>query len=82
MTDSVSPLTTTNHDDKFAHYFDVCISKRIESDIEDFDDALNTWINSYESIDTLRNALLTTDQSTKDLLKGILHSDTWLIKHD
>jgi hypothetical protein len=62
---------------QFTHCFDVRISRQIESDIEDFDDALNAWINSFPSITALRNALLSTTEDTHSLAKGILHSDTW-----
>jgi hypothetical protein len=63
---------------KYTHYFDVRLSQRIESDIEDFDDALKNWISSFASTQELRTALLTTHQDTASLMQGILHSDSWI----
>lgn len=62
---------------RFTHCFDVRLSRQIESDIEDFDDALDAWINSFPSITALRNALLSAPEDTLSLTQGILHSDTW-----
>lgn len=61
---------------RYTHYFDVRVAQRFESDIEDFDEALDQWLCSFDTTTKLRNALLTSDESTKSLTEGVIHSDT------
>lgn len=61
---------------RYTHYFDVRVAQRFESDIEDFDEALDQWLRSFDTTTKLRNALLTSDEDTKSLTQGIIHSDT------
>jgi len=61
---------------RYTHYFNVCISNSFESDIEDFDDAFDEFIDGFEDIDAKRRELLHTDESTTSLMKGIIYSQT------
>jgi len=61
---------------KYTHYFDVRVAQSFESDIEDFDAALSKWISSFQTSIALRKAMLTSDEGTKSMLQGIIHSDT------
>jgi len=61
---------------RYTHYFNVCISNSFESDIEDFDDAFDEFIDGFEDIDAKRRELLHTDESTTSLMKGIIYNQT------
>lgn len=61
----------------FHHSFELCISNvGFESEIEDFDEAFDAWVYSFPTLDSLRKALLTTNESTKSLLDATIHSGT------
>lgn len=61
---------------RYTHYFDVRIAQSIESDIEDFEEAFDEWCKQFATTSELRQALLTSDESTKSLIQGLDHSDT------
>jgi len=61
---------------RYTHYFDVCISNSFDSDIEDFDKALEKWLDDLGTIENKRREILFTDDSTSSLIKGIVYSDT------
>jgi hypothetical protein len=60
---------------KYKHYFDLTVANHFESDIEDFDDALNAWAAQITR-GKLRGALLDTDEGVQSIWEGIVHSDT------
>jgi LPS O-antigen subunit length determinant protein (WzzB/FepE family) len=62
---------------KFTHAFDVSIANAFESDKEDFGEAFNEWIKSFDSTHSLRKALLNSDESTKSIIQGVQHSETY-----
>ena len=61
---------------RYTHYFDVCISNSFNSDIEDFDEALERWLDGLGTIENKRKEVLYTDEPTSSLIKGIIYSDT------
>ena len=61
---------------RYTHYFDVCISNSFDSDIEDFDKALEMWLHGLGTIENKRKEILSTDESTSSLIRGIIYSDT------
>jgi len=61
---------------RYTHYFDVCISNSFDSDIEDFDEALEMWLHGLGTIENKRKEILSTDESTSSLIKGIIYNDT------
>lgn len=61
---------------RYTHYFDIRLANSFESDIEDFDEAFDAWCNSFPDRPSLRKRLLSSDEETKSILKGLLHSDT------
>jgi hypothetical protein len=61
---------------RYTHFFDVRLAVSFGSDIEDFDAAFDAWAESFTSRESLRKALLNSDESTKTLLQGIAYSDT------
>ena len=62
---------------KYTHCFDFSVSQSFDSDVEDFDEALTQWIYSFGSVSELRKALMSSDESTKSILSGIVLSDTY-----
>lgn len=62
---------------KFTHAFDVRIANSFESDCEDFEEAFNKWAESFDNAVSLRRALLASDESTKSILQGVQHSETY-----
>ena len=60
---------------KYTHYFDLTVANHFESDIEDFDKALNAWAAQITR-GKLRDALLDTDEGVKSIWEGIVYSDT------
>jgi hypothetical protein len=61
---------------RYTHYFDVRLAISFSSDTLDFDDAFNKWSESFPNSESLRKALLSSDESTKSLIQGIVYSDT------
>lgn len=61
---------------RYTHYFDMRLANSFESDVEDFDEAFDAWCNSFPDRPSLRIALLTSDEGTKSILQGVLHSET------
>ncbi len=61
---------------RYTHYFDVRLAISFSSDTEDFDDAFDRWSESFPNSESLRKALLSSDESTKSLMQGIVYSDT------
>ena len=61
---------------RYTHYFDVCVSNSFDSDIEDFEEALNKWLGDLGTIENKRREILSTDESTSSLMRGIVHTDT------
>jgi hypothetical protein len=61
---------------RYTHSFDTRIAVSFESDIEDFDAAFDTWIDSFSDAAAKRAALLNGDESTWDLMKGVIHNWT------
>jgi hypothetical protein len=61
---------------RYTHSFDTRIAINFESDIEDFDEAFDEWISQFPDAAARRKALLNGDESTKDLMKGIVHNQT------
>jgi hypothetical protein len=61
---------------RYTHYFDTRIEIQFDSDIEDFDEAFDEWMAQFFDSAARRKALLDGGESTKDLMRGIIHSDT------
>jgi hypothetical protein len=61
---------------RYTHYFDVRLAISFDSDIEDFDDAFDAWLESFPTTESRRKALLSSDESTESLIQGIVYSDT------
>lgn len=61
---------------RYTHYFDVCVSNSFDSDIEDFEEALNKWLGDLGTIENKRREILSTDESTSSLMRGIVYTDT------
>jgi hypothetical protein len=61
---------------RYTHSFDTRVAINFESDIEDFDEAFDEWITQFPDSAAKRAALLNGDESTKNLLKGIIHNQT------
>lgn len=61
---------------KYTHYFDFSVSQSFDSDVEDFDAALTKWIDSFGSASEFRKALMSSDESIKSIVSGIVLSDT------
>ena len=61
---------------RYTHYFDVRLAISFSSDTLDFDDAFNKWSESFPNSESLRKALLSSDESTKSLMQGIAYSET------
>ena len=73
--DAGTILSTTNMA-RYTHCFYVCISNSFDSDTEDFDEALERWLDGLGTIENKRKEVLSTDESTSSLIKGIIYSDT------
>jgi hypothetical protein len=61
---------------RYTHSFDTCIAVSFKSDIEDFDEAFDTWIVQFPDSAARRAALLDGDESTKTLIEGIIFNHT------
>ncbi len=61
---------------KYTHYFDVRLAQQFESDVEDFDAAFDEWAKCFKDSLKFRQALLNSDESTKNICQGIVWSDT------
>lgn len=59
---------------RYRHSFDTRIAIIFESDIEDFDEAFDAWISQFSDSAAQRAALLNGGESTKDLMKGVIHN--------
>ena len=73
--DAGTILSTTDMA-RYTHYCDVCVSNSFDSDIEDFEEALNKWLGDLGTIENKRREILSTDESTSSLMRGIVHTDT------
>lgn len=65
---------------RYRHSFDTRICICFESDIEDFDEAFDTWITTFPDSATKRAALLDSDESTKTLMQGVAWNQTDFIE--
>jgi hypothetical protein len=61
---------------KYTHIFGVELVRRFDSDIENFDEAFDQWVESFKDSLSLRRALLGRE-STRSLLKGLIWSETF-----
>jgi hypothetical protein len=63
----------------YTHYFDARLSNQFDSDIEDFDEALQAFIKSFPDKASLRKFLTSSgDGDTTDaIVQSIIHSDTF-----
>lgn len=61
---------------RYTHHFDISITNNFDSDIEDFEEALEAWLGQFTSTEETRTSLLFTDESTKSIIKCITHNDT------
>lgn len=61
---------------KFTHYFDVRLANNFDSDLGDFEEAFDEWVNSFDDLESVRRALLTSDESTKSIMQGVQHNET------
>ena len=61
---------------RYTHYFDVCVSNSFDSDIEDFGKALDKWLGDLGTTENKRREILSTDESTSSLMRGIVYADT------
>ena len=65
---------------RYTHSFDTRVCIIFDSDIEDFDDALNAKFKelaaSSHSQTAVRDFLLDGDESTKTLIEGIIYNQT------
>ena len=61
---------------RYHHHFDVRIANDFHSDIEDFDEAFEAWSEKFTDRSALRKRLLTSDESLKTILQGIVFSET------
>lgn len=61
---------------RYQHSFDTRICICFESDIEDFDEAFDTWIDSFADLAAKRAALLNSDESIKTLIQGVVWNNT------
>lgn len=61
---------------RYTHHFDVHLSNSFESNIEDFDEAFDEFIDGLGDVEAKRKRLLHTDESTKSLMKGIVYNQT------
>lgn len=61
----------------FHHYFELCLSNvGFQSDTENFEEAFDAWVASFPDTESLRKALLTSNESTSSLLGATIHSGT------
>jgi len=63
-------------DPRYTHYFDTRIAIHFESDIEDFDEAFNAWMDSLPGTSARRRALTEGDESVTTLREGVIWSET------
>ena len=61
---------------KYHHHFDVRLANDFHSDIEDFDQAFEAWSEKFTDRSALRKRLLTSGESLKTILQGIVFSET------
>jgi hypothetical protein len=61
---------------RYTHSFDTRICVKFDSDIEDFDEAFDAWIDQFPDSASKRAALLKGSESTRDLMRGIIHNQT------
>lgn len=61
---------------KFTHYFDIRLANSFESEEEDFDDAFDEWVETFSSPQALRQQLLSSDESIKTIIEGVMWSET------
>ena len=65
---------------RYQHSFDTRICTCFESDIADFEEAFDDWIDSFADSAAKRAALLNSDESTKTLIQGVVWNNTDLIE--
>ena len=61
---------------RFHHHFDVRLTNDFHSDIEDFEQAFEAWSKKFTDRSALRKRLLTSGESLKTILQGIVFSET------
>ena len=61
---------------RYHHHFHVRIANCVRSDIEDFDKAFEAWSKKFTDRSALRKRLLTSAESLKTILQGIVFSET------
>ena len=61
---------------RYTHSFDTRIAVSFESDIDDFDEAFDTWMVQFPDSAARRAALLNGDESTNTLIEGVIHNYT------
>ena len=65
---------------RYCHSFDTRICISFESEIEDFEEAFDTWIDSFPDSAAKRAALLNSDESAKTLMQGVSWNNTDFIE--
>lgn len=60
----------------YTHNISVNFSTSFESDIEDIEEAFDKWLESFSSVDDKRKALLSTDESTRSIVEGVIFLGT------
>lgn len=61
---------------RYTHYFDTRVAIQFDSDIEDFSEAFDAWMESLPDAAARRNALLDCQESVSTLMEGVIHSQT------
>lgn len=56
---------------KYTHDFDILIPTSFQSDLEDFDQALNEWLRSFSSNDEAKNALIHAEEDLQQVIDRI-----------
>ena len=60
----------------YTHHISVNFTTSFESDIEDIEEAFDKWLESFSSVDDRRRALLSTNESTRSIVEGVIFVGT------
>ena len=60
----------------YTHHILVSFTTSFKSDTEDIEEAFDRWLESFSSEDEGRQALLSTNESTRSIVEGVIFIGT------
>lgn len=60
----------------YTHHILVSFTTSFKSDTEDIEEAFDRWLESFSSVDDRRQALLSTNESTRSIVEGVIFIGT------